>query len=130
MTWEISPLFYFCNIIKFKALMKWNFVKMPLSKVRRLGFMWVSRSLESSKVTSPSLRNISVNGGIGWHICKTWFDSNKLTCEKWQILSLCSEQPCKWSFLCKLSEYVCTLNCLSYGYSTAGLNHLFTAMKD
>lgn len=86
--------------------------------------VWVSsfsRSLKLSKVSPPSLRNTSVKSGIEQHIFKTFFFffpcfsclfvflfSNKIIFKELHILSLCSEQPCKWSFLWMLNKYVCT----------------------
>lgn len=109
--------------------------------------VWVSsfsRSLKLSKVSPPSLRNTSVKNGIEQHIFKTflfvcfsWFSclfvflfSNKIIFAELHILSLCSEQPCKQSFLCMLSEYVCSLIYLDCGSSTAGINPPLTATKD
>lgn len=64
LTWEISPLFYFCIRNQFKALIKWNFAEIPLSTIRRLEFWWASKSLDSSKMSSLYLGNISVYSAI------------------------------------------------------------------
>jgi len=103
MTLKTSPLLYFCIKITFKTVMKWNIVKMPPPNLRRLGFQWV---------TLPSPWNYP------WSIPQAWeiflfsavrFFSYIIIFREWHIFSLCSEQICKWSSLCMLSEYVCNL---------------------
>lgn len=95
---------------------------MPPSKPRRLGFGWAlfqdpwnyPRCL--LQVWEILLLRVALNNTSSkpffffpcFSCLFVFLFSNKIIFKELHILSLCSEQPCKWSFLWMLNKYVCT----------------------